>query len=131
MSDFRVLVSIRTSPPFSFVSIVKIDVGTSGQVEGVDRRKVGLGAMEAHTLTWTRFHQGDPLLTRQLQRNADKSSIDQDFSLCICLFSLSGAGKLFSVRGQIVNLLGVVGYTISLTTTQFCHYVLRTVIFNA
>lgn len=46
-------------------------------------------------------------------------------------YSTRGSGKLFlPVKGQTVNTLGFVGYTVSITNIQLCHYSMKAAIDN-
>lgn len=55
-----------------------------------------------------------------------KSGNPNILPICRPLIFLHGKGKLFtpgptfSVRGQIVNILGFAGHTVSVSTTQLC-----------
>ena len=44
----------------------------------------------------------------------------QGFNFSILLTLKSEVSKLFSMKGQIVNMLGFLGHTVSITTTQPC-----------
>ena len=45
-------------------------------------------------------------------------------------YSLEQGQESFSMKGQKVSILGFVGHTVSLTTPQFCCYILKAAIYK-
>jgi hypothetical protein len=52
---------------------------------------------------------------------SDFKTIQSIVIKAICYWSKAGIRKSFYIKNQIVNILGCVGHTVSVTTTQLCY----------